>query len=172
MFIYFKTATNESEAKELYKALYLSYSYLDSKMQEINKEFRQFLDSLKQPADNQANRKAAILKNDPETFPDAVKHFILRGGKFSQSDFTRYTGFGGTNSPLRHKAKHGFSDYLLAKQRQYINDNGCDFDSFIAEWNGQFYNDIVNEVDAINTICEILDTTREQMINSFFEIPF
>jgi len=173
MFIYFNSVTTESEAKQLYQKLWLSYYLLENTMQEINKEFKAFLDSLKaSPTDNLAYRKAAILRNDPETFPDLVKMFILRGGKFSESDFIKYTGFGGTSSPIRQKSHHGKPEFTLAKQRQYIGPNGCKWDVFIQEWNGQFFNDLVNEMDAINTICDILQTTREEMINSFFEIPF
>ena len=141
-------------------------------MNDINREFKRALEALTPTKDTFRARKEELLKSDPQTFSELVKMFILKGGKFSESDFIRFTGFGGKTSILRQKSHHGKPELLLAKQRKYISSQGCKWDAFINEWNGQFFNDMINEMDAINTICEILQTTREDMVNSFFEIPF
>lgn len=110
-----------------------------------------------------------INKNfEAQTFEQCVMCYILAGGKFCENDFKRFTGFGAENSAakIRWQAdKKGQSEFIKAKQRQYIKADGKKWDLFILESNADFNNPFsVDEMDGINTIADILSNySREEM---------
>lgn len=113
-------------------------------------------------------RKTNVLKQTAISFTDEIMQFILNGGKFSETDFIRFTGFGGTSSnPYKFNADRGRAEFNKAKQRQYISPDGAAFDQFVLSWNNEFDNDNIEESDAVNIISDILSNyTREQMIKA------
>ena len=94
-----------------------------------------------------------------------VYSFILSGGKFSEADFIRYTGFGGISAAMRWgNGRKGKFDLNKAKQRKYIDQAGQQWDKFILDYNNEFDNYEIDEMEAINIIADILSNcTREEM---------
>lgn len=91
---------------------------------------------------------------------------ILAGGKFSESDFVRFTGFGGQAAPIRwtKNGRRGAFDLNKAKQRQYITQDGKKWDLFVYEYNCEFDAVPVDEMEGINIIAETLSNlTRDEM---------
>ena len=98
-------------------------------------------------------------------FNKTVYQFILSGGKFNESDFIRFTGFGGHTHAIRWgNGRKGKYDLNKAKQRQYITQDGKQFDLFIVDYNNEFDNEQIEEMEAVNIIADILSNyTREEM---------